>query len=97
MNMFSQFADNLISGTKDIGFQGPTSDKGLIANILLPVYFWAGVAAVIVIIVAGFFFVSSHGDPALVTRAKSAITGAVIGLVVILLAFVITNIILGVF
>jgi len=65
--------------------------------VLYPVYFWAGVAAVIVIVVAGFFFVSSHGDPALVTRAKSAIMGAVIGLAVIFLAFSITAIVIGVF
>lgn len=94
----AMFAQALIGGAKDIGFTGPTTaNNATIANVLYPVYFWAGVAAVIVIIVAGFFFVSSHGDPALVTRAKSAIMGAVIGLAVIFLAFAITAIVIGVF
>lgn len=95
---WASLAAALISGANDIGFDGPVkADNATIANILYPVYFWAGVAAVIVIIVAGFFFTTSHGDPSLVTRAKSAITGAVIGLVVVLLAFGITAIVVGVF
>lgn len=81
----------------DIGFQGPQTDAGLVQTVLMPVYFWAGVCAVIVIIVAGFFYVTSHGDPSLISRAKQAITGAIIGLVVILLAFTITSIVTGVF
>ncbi|MEO5949246.1 MAG: hypothetical protein ABIP74_02495 [Candidatus Saccharimonas sp.] len=92
------FAAALINGAKDIGFTGPTkADNSTIANLLYPVYFWAGVVAVIVIIVAGFFFVTSHGDPSLITRAKNAIMGAVIGLAVIFLAFAITAIVIGVF
>lgn len=92
------FATALIKGADDIGFTGPTAaNNKTITDILYPVYFWAGVAAVIVIIVAGFFFTTSHGDPNLVTRAKNAITGAVIGLVVIFLAFTITAIVIGVF
>jgi cytochrome bd-type quinol oxidase subunit 2 len=95
---FTFLAKALIGGAKDIGFTGPTSaSSSTITNILYPVYFWAGVAAVIVIIVAGFFFTTSHGDPNLVTRAKNAITGAVIGLAVIFLAFAITAIVIGVF
>lgn len=92
------FAKALIDDPSKIGVPGPTTaDSATITNILYPVYFWAGVSAVIVIIVAGFFFVTSHGDPSLVTRAKNAIVGAVIGLVVIFLAFGITSIVIGVF
>jgi len=96
--LLTSFAKTLIGGAKDIGFTGPTTaSDATITNLLYPIYFWAGVIAVIVIIIAGFFFVSSHGDPALVTRAKSAIMGSVIGLAVIFLAFVITAIVIGVF
>lgn len=95
--LFTQFADALIK-QDDIGFTGPTTaSDATIAGILYAVYFWAGVIAVIVIIVAGFFFTTSHGDANLVTRAKSAIMGAVIGLAVIFLAFAITAIVVGVF
>ena len=96
--LLTTFAEAIIKNANDIGFTGPTGDgKGLISGVLMPVYFWAGVLAVIVIIIAGFIFTTSHGDPSLITRAKNAIIGAIIGLVVIILAFVITNIVVGVF
>lgn len=78
-----------------IGLSGPTSDKDLIRNVLMPVYFWAGTLAVIIIVAAGFMYVLSSGNPQNVTRAKNAIIGAVVGLIVVLLAFGITNMILG--
>jgi hypothetical protein len=46
-------------------------------------------------VVAGFYYVTSNGNPQQVTRAKNAILGAVVGLIVVLLAFAITAIILG--
>jgi Ni,Fe-hydrogenase I cytochrome b subunit len=73
------------------------SDSGFIASVLLPVYFWAGVVAVIVIVVAGFMYTTSGGDPSKLTRAKNAILGAVIGLIFVLMAFVVTSIVLGTF
>lgn len=95
--IFSTFAKALVN-SNDIGWTGiTTADNTTIANVLYPIYFWAGAIAVVVIIVAGFFFTTSHGDPALITRAKNAITGAVIGLAVIFLAFAITAIVVGVF
>jgi len=62
---------------------------------MFPIYYWAGAIAVIVIIAAGFFYVTSNGNPQQVTRAKNAILGAVVGLIVVLLAFTITAIVLG--
>jgi hypothetical protein len=89
-----QFAAALI--TKDeIGLPGPKSDKGLIENVLLPVYFWAGALAVIIIIVSGFLYVLSNGNPQQVTRAKNAIIAAVVGLIFVLIAFGITTMVLG--
>ena len=56
-------------------------------------YFWAGAIAVIIIIVAGFMYTTAGSNSQQITRAKNAIMGSVIGLVVILVAFGITNII----
>lgn len=81
----------------EIGFTGPTNstDKSLVANLLYGVYFWAGVVAVIVIIAAGILYIISRGDATRITRAKNAIIGAVTGLVVIILAYVITGFVIG--
>lgn len=85
----------LIDNPKDIGFDGPTSDSGIAHNILNAVYFWAGAVAVIIIIVGGFMYTTSNGDSGRMTKAKDAILGACIGLVVVILAFAITSIVLG--
>lgn len=74
----------------------PTGEAGTtVANILNITYFIAGIVAVIVIIIAGFFYVTSQGKPANVTKAKDAILYSVIGIVVIMLAFVITQFVVG--
>lgn len=86
----------LINAT-EVGIPKPNggSDDGLIAKVLLPVYFWAGVVAVIVIVVAGFIYTTSAGDSSRVNRAKNAILGAVVGLVFVICAFAITQIVQG--
>ena len=80
----------------DIGVTDPiTKDTQLVSGILTPIYTWAGIIAIIIIIVAGFYYVTSGGNAANVKKAKDAITGAVIGLVIIMLAFVITQFVIG--
>lgn len=70
-------------------------DAKAISGILNTVYYTAGIAAVIVIIVSAIFYVISQGEPAKIKRAKDGILYAIVGLVIILLAFVITNFVIG--
>jgi hypothetical protein len=69
----------------------------ILQNILNTAYFIMGIIAVIVIIIAGITYATSAGDSAKVTKAKNQILYAVIGIVVILSAFAITNFIIGAF
>lgn len=62
---------------------GPT---GLIRGIANIVAIGAGIAAVIIIIVAGLKYVTSGGDAAKAKSAKETIVSAVIGLIVIAVA-----------
>jgi len=74
----------------------PTTDASeLLANGLNLVYFLAGTVAVIVIIIAGIMYVSSSGDAGRVTKAKNLLTYSIVGLVIILIAFVVTNFVIG--
>ena len=76
----------------------PSEAKSVtIGNILNTVYFWAGVVAVVVIVIAGFYYTLSQDNPQQVTRAKNAILGSVVGLAIILVAYTITNIVIGAF
>ena len=85
------------SETSSGGINGIVNMTGeeLLANALNLTYFIAGIVAVIVSIVAGILYVTSSGDPAKVTKAKNTITYAVVGLVIILVAFTITGFVTG--
>lgn len=69
--------------------------QNTIDGVLNTVYYSAGAIAVIVIIISSIFYIISQGDAAKIKRAKDGILYAVVGLVVILLAFVITNFVIG--
>lgn len=65
---------------------------GTVINILSII---VGVAAVIMIIIGGFRYVTSGGDSASVNGAKNTILYAIIGLVVVALAQFIVRFVLG--
>jgi hypothetical protein len=66
-----------------------------INGILTTVYFAAGVTAVIVIIICGILYSTSQGDASKTKRAKDGILYSIVGLVVVIMAFVITNFVIG--
>lgn len=71
------------------------SADSLLANGLNLVYFLAGVAAIVVIIIAGIMYTISSGDAGRMTKAKNLLTYAIVGLVVVLVAFTVTNFFIG--
>lgn len=71
------------------------SGEELLANALNLTYFIAGIVAVIVIIISGMSYATSNGDPAKITKAKNMIMYAVVGLIIILVAFTITGFVTG--
>lgn len=97
MNVLRQFAENItISPSGDLGIQdAPTNADALVTNVLNVAYLWGGIVCVLIIVVAGYFYVTSNGNAANIKRAKDGIMGAIIGLVVILLAFTATQFIIG--
>jgi len=95
MNDFlTRFAATLIDGGGDIGIPTLESDQ-VLANGLDIVYTLAGIAAVIVIIIGGIMYSLSAGDSGRITKAKNMIFYAVVGLVVVLIAFAVTNFVSG--
>lgn len=77
----------------DNPISGPT---GILMTVTNVIALLAGVTAVIIIIIAGFQFVFSSGDPQKAAGARNAIIYAAVGLVVIvvsrsIIAFVVTE------
>jgi ABC-type Fe3+ transport system permease subunit len=73
---------------------GP-SVEDLAKNSINALLFIAGIACVIVIIIGGFMYIVSAGNPDRTKTAKDAILYAIIGLVISLGAFAIVNFVLG--
>jgi len=74
----------------------PQADESDVLNGgLNAVYIAGGIACVIVIIVAGILYSLSAGDSNQIKIAKNAILYAVVGLVVIMMAFTITAFVIG--
>ncbi len=94
MKVFWQTAQIRID-PNTIGVNKIDDADAALAGALTTMYAWAGIIAVLVIVVAGFYYVTSSGEAAIIKRAKEAVIGACIGLVVILMAFVGTQFILG--
>ena len=84
-----------ISAT-DSGIPTLTAEK-VLANTLNIVYFLAGIIAVIVIIIGAIMYTSSAGNSGTVTKAKNMILYSIVGLVIIIVAFAITNFVVGKF
>ena len=87
-----QFAQKIDAGANGI----PTgSGEDLLKNGLNLAYFLAGAVAVVVIIFAGIMYVLSSGDAGRVAKAKNMLTYAIVGLIVVVSAFGITNFVIG--
>ena len=68
-----------------------TTLQNTVGNVLNVVYGLVGILAVIFIIIGGFKYTTSQGEPGKVQQAKNTIMYALIGLVVTLSAFAITQ------
>lgn len=73
----------------------PDDAKPVIQSVLEVIFALMGVVAVFVMILGGFYLMTSQGDSAKVTRGKNTILYGVVGLVVAMLAFAIVNFVLG--
>lgn len=87
-----QLAAKIAAG--DVGVQNVSANT-ILANTLSIVYFLVGAISVIVIIVAGIMYTISSGDTGKVTKAKNMLTYAIVGLIVVFFAFIITNYVIG--
>ena len=67
----------------------------LIRNGLNIIYFVGGLIAVVIMIIAGYSFLTADGDPQKAQKGMRTIIYCAIGLVVMISAFAITNFVLG--
>lgn len=83
---FTNFAQNLNVPLPGAG--AGTAQLRTIVNIILSI---SGAVALLVITMAGFRYVTSRGNPSQTAQARDAILYSLIGLVVLMSAFIIVN------
>jgi type IV secretory pathway VirB2 component (pilin) len=65
----------------------------ILKNILLILFFFAAILALVFIVIGGISWITAGGDPKAAGSARDRITAAIIGLVIVVAAFGITLII----
>ena len=100
------FAPNFVFaqtvGTSDLGLSygtalglTTTDIRTLIANIIRVALGLLGIVALLIIIYAGYLWMTAKGDDKQVDKAKTTMTNGVIGLAIILLAFAIVSFVIS--
>ena len=69
----------------------------VVANIIQLLLSFAGIIAVITIITGALFMVISQGNPARIKQAREIMTNAIVGLVIVALAYGIVGFVSGTF
>lgn len=94
MPLFARFVAQLGS-PESLNIPRNQANQAALNDILAVVYFIAGVVSVIAIIIGGIMYISSNGDSGRVTKAKNILLYAIIGIVVVGMAFTITQFVVG--
>jgi hypothetical protein len=96
VNLMQILAQSEKIDPSSIGIKNPVKNAdAALTGLLNTIYTWAGILCVMVIIVAAYLYVMSSGNATNTKRAKDAILGAVIGLIIIIMAFTITQYVIG--
>lgn len=73
----------------------PALTDGSIRTVLQIVFGFAGAVAVLIIVIAGFQYVLSQGDPQRTAKAKNTVIYAIVGLFVCIFSFAIVRFVIG--
>ena len=87
--LLAQKLDDIQTGA--LGNSIPTDIAGLIGRTLPYIFGAAGIALLIYLILGGFQMMTSRGDPKAAQSAQAKITNALIGFVIIIIAFFIVQ------
>jgi hypothetical protein len=91
--MFGKNWNDVVSGCVTDGVARLTCIPAVLQNIITFALIASGVVAVFFIIWAGIRYVTSGGDQKKVDGARKTLTWAIIGLIIILMAFFIVNVV----
>jgi len=93
----SAFAYSLenISPIKILGSQEDNSLMTVVGNIVGVLLWIIGILAVLYLVYGGVLYITAGGEAEKATKGRTAITNAIIGIIIIVLALLIYNYVLG--
>ncbi len=74
---------------------GTPSIQAIIANIVNWVFWLAGAVAIVYLIYGGILYITAGGDAEKATKGRTALINAIIGILIIVSAIVIINLVKG--
>ena len=86
-------ASTITGAISDIAKEGLSKNVFVVAMTHL--FTWAGIIAVIMIVIGGIQYTTSNGNPSQTQKAKQTITYAIIGLAITIFAVAIVNLVAG--
>lgn len=95
MNKFIYLADSIIGTPESLGIPTTSATDTKLKAIMVFVFGIIAAISFLVIVIAGFKYVISIGEPAKITAARKTITYAVVGLAVSLSAIAIVSFVIG--
>lgn len=72
-----------------------SADSGRLDTILTVVFGVAGAVALLMLVIGGFRYILSQGDPNGAAQAKNTIIYSIVGLIVVIIAFTIVSFVLN--
>ena len=91
----SLFQGLCTSGSNDVQIKSVSDFVVIIANIVRILIAVSGALAVIAILAAAIYYITSTGDPARVKRAKDILINTATGLVLIIMSYAVVTFIAG--
>lgn len=92
---YQQTTNQLDNFNTQAGYANNTTLESVIASIVQYLLSFLGVIFVILIIYAGFLWMTARGDSEQVAKSKQILIDAVIGLIIVLSSYIITTTILA--
>lgn len=89
---------NQVAGTQGAGYVSSNTDiNATIGTIIKTALSFLGVIFIMLIIYAGYLWMTARGEEAQITKAKDILTQSIIGLVIVVLAYTISGFVFSYF
>ena len=89
-SIISGAVSDIVTRAKNAG-----SDVAFVQTLFNTAFMWAGIIAMILIVYNGFQYIISAGNSEKISRAKRGLTASIIGLIIVLSAAAIVNVVVG--